>query len=126
MLLQESPLLLLGAIGAMFAVFKPTKAFALFSALWAFGLIAAYSLIAYKTPWLILSFIVPLALCSGYAIQWIYDELSQMGLGRAARTLASGFVLLSVTGFAPGIMTRVRPGQSALEDIHSRISNSRS
>jgi uncharacterized protein (TIGR03663 family) len=104
LLLQESPLLLLGAIGAMLAVFRPTKAFALFSALWAFGLIAAYSLITYKTPWLTLSFIVPLALCSGYAIEWIYEELSQMGLGRAARTLALGLVLLLATGFAPGIV----------------------
>ena len=69
LLLQESPLLFLGAIGAILAVLKPAKSFALFAALWAFGLIAAYSLIAYKTPWLSLNFIVPLALCSGVTIE---------------------------------------------------------
>lgn len=69
----ESPLLFLGAIGAIFAVLKPRNAFAVFCALWAFGLIAAYSLIPYKTPWLILNFLVPLALISGHAIQSIFE-----------------------------------------------------
>jgi hypothetical protein len=46
------PLLFLGAIGAVLVVLKPKNSLALFSALWAFGLIAAYSLIPYKTPWL--------------------------------------------------------------------------
>ena len=69
---QESPLLFLGAIGAALAVLTPRKSLALFCGLWAFGLIAAYSLIPYKTPWLVLNFIVPLAMISGYTIQWIY------------------------------------------------------
>jgi uncharacterized protein (TIGR03663 family) len=69
----EAPLLFLGAIGAAIVVLKPKNSLALFCALWAFGLIAAYSLIPYKTPWLILNFVVPLALIAGYAIQWIYE-----------------------------------------------------
>ena len=69
----EAPLLFLGAIGAALAVLKPKNTLALFSALWAFGLIAAYSLIPYKTPWLMLNFLVPLALIAGYAIQEIYE-----------------------------------------------------
>src|SRR5712664_3577969 len=44
---QESPLLVLGAIGAGLVVWKPKNRFALFSALWAFGIIAAYSLVPY-------------------------------------------------------------------------------
>jgi len=70
---QESPLLFLGLIGAGIVVLKPRNSFALFSALWAFGLIAAYSLIPYKTPWLVLNFIVPLALIAGYVAQFIYE-----------------------------------------------------
>ena len=71
---REGPLLILGALGALFAVFlKPKNAFALFSALWAFGTIAAYSLIPYKTPWLLLNFVVPLALVAGSALQTIYE-----------------------------------------------------
>jgi len=87
---QESPLLLLGAIGAAITVLRPKNSLALFCALWSFGLIAAYSLIPYKTPWLVLNFIVPLALTAGYAIQAVY-ELDQRQL-----RLAAAFLLLAV------------------------------
>ena len=70
---QESALLFLGVIGAALVVFKPKNSFALFSALWAFGLIAAYSLVPYKTPWLVLNFILPLSLIAGFAVQSIYE-----------------------------------------------------
>jgi uncharacterized protein (TIGR03663 family) len=70
---QESPLLFLGIVGAAFALLKPKNPFALFSAFWAFGILAAYSLISYKTPWLILNFIVPLALIAGYALQVVFE-----------------------------------------------------
>jgi uncharacterized protein (TIGR03663 family) len=70
---QESALLFLGVIGAVFVVLKPKNSFALFSALWAFGLIAAYSLVPYKTPWLVLNFILPLSLIAGFAVQRIYE-----------------------------------------------------
>ena len=70
---QESGLLFLGAVGAALAVLRPKRAVALFCGLWAFGLIAAYSLIPYKTPWLVLNFIPPLAIAAGSAIQSIYE-----------------------------------------------------
>jgi uncharacterized protein (TIGR03663 family) len=70
---QEAALLVLGFVGAVFAVFRPKRPVALFCALWAFGLIAAYSLIPYKTPWLALNFIPPLAIAAGYAIQAIHE-----------------------------------------------------
>jgi predicted membrane-bound mannosyltransferase len=86
-------LLLLGAIGAGITVQKPRNSIALFSAQWAFGLIAAYSLISYKTPWLLLSFIVPLALIAGYAIQAIYE----MDRGEVRLVLA---ILFAAIGLA--------------------------
>jgi uncharacterized protein (TIGR03663 family) len=103
LLLQESPLLVLGAIGAAVAVLKPLKSFALFSALWAFGLIAAYSLIAYKTPWLSLNFIVPLALTSGVAIEWLYEKLGRGGISKRIRWYVLGGILLIAIGPLPGL-----------------------
>ncbi len=87
----ESPLLFLGATGAAIVVLKPKNSFALFCALWSFGLIAAYSLIPYKTPWLILNFVIPLALISGYAIQAIYDmDHGQLRLASVVLLVAIG------------------------------------
>jgi len=103
LLLQESPLLVLGAIGAAVAVSKLVKLFALFSALWAFGLIAAYSLIAYKTPWLSLSFIVPLALTSGAAIEWLSEALGRFELSKRIRWYALAGVMLIAIGPLPGL-----------------------
>jgi uncharacterized protein (TIGR03663 family) len=81
---RESPLLILGALGALAAVLRRKNGFAVFSGLWAFGIIAAYSLIPYKTPWLVLNFVVPLALVSGYAVQSIFElergQLRSMGV----------------------------------------------
>jgi len=90
---QELPLLSLGTIGAAFAVLKPKNSLALFCALWAFGIIAAYSLIPYKTPWLVLNFVVPLALIAGYAVQSVFDIDN-----RQFRLIA--LVLLLVVGLA--------------------------
>jgi uncharacterized protein (TIGR03663 family) len=88
---QEAPLLFLGAIGAAIVVLKPKNSMALFSALWSFGLIAAYSLIPYKTPWLVLNFVVPLALVAGYAIQAIYEmDKGQLRLPLVILFLAIG------------------------------------
>ncbi len=88
---QEGPLLFFGAVGAAIVVLKPKNSTALFSALWAFGLIAAYSLIPYKTPWLLLNFVVPLALIAGYAIQAIYEmDHGQLRLAAAILLVAVG------------------------------------
>ena len=78
---QESPILFLATIGAAMVVWKPRNSLALYIALWGFGILAAYSLISYKTPWLGLNFIVPLALIAGYALQMIWEEaLGQLRL----------------------------------------------
>ncbi|HKP81364.1 MAG TPA: hypothetical protein VJT69_05075, partial [Pyrinomonadaceae bacterium] len=86
---QESSLLFLGAIGAALVVLKPKNSLALFCALWSFGLIAAYSLIPYKTPWLVLNFVIPLALIAGYTVQEIYEmDHRQLRLGAVVLLVA--------------------------------------
>ncbi len=113
LLLQESPLLILGAIGAILAVLKPVRSLALFVSLWAFGLIAAYSLIAYKTPWLTLNFIVPLALCSGIAIEGLYEGLARWEAGTRLRVAIVAGVLLLAIGPLPGLVRSFHKAASA-------------
>ena len=88
---QEGALLFLGAIGAALVVLMPKKPLALFFALWSFGLIAAYSLIDYKTPWLLLNFVVPLAVIAGYGIQAVYE------LDRGQLRLVSAMLFVAIT-----------------------------
>jgi uncharacterized protein (TIGR03663 family) len=95
LLAEESSLLALGAAGAVVAVLKPKNSFALFAAFWAFGILAAYSLVPYKTPWLTLNFIVPLAIVSGYLFQAIYDH-GGMGLLRPIAII--GVVAICIAG----------------------------
>lgn len=69
----EAPILLLSSVGAAIAFFKARHRFAMFVGLWAFGLLAAYSIIPYKTPWLALSFLLPMCIAAGYAV----NEMSE-------------------------------------------------
>ncbi len=64
----ESPILILSALGTLIALLKARHRFAIFTGFWAFGLLAAYTLIPYKTPWLAVSFTLPMCLIAGYGI----------------------------------------------------------
>ncbi|MFM9905826.1 MAG: glycosyltransferase family 39 protein [Pyrinomonadaceae bacterium] len=64
----ETPLLVLSALGAGIALLRVKHRFAIFTAFWAFGLFAAYMIIPYKTPWLALSFYLPMCIIAGYGI----------------------------------------------------------
>ncbi len=72
LVLEEAPALTLGAAGIALALWRAPSRFIVACALWAFGIVAAYSLIPYKTPWLMLNFIVPLAIIGGYAVETLY------------------------------------------------------
>jgi uncharacterized protein (TIGR03663 family) len=81
---EEGVILRLGGLGTIVALFERRKnRFAVFAAAWGFGLLAAYSLISYKTPWLVLSFVVPLAIVGGYGVQavgaWVSGERRRRG-----------------------------------------------
>ncbi|MGI8811833.1 MAG: glycosyltransferase family 39 protein [Pyrinomonadaceae bacterium] len=75
---SEAPIFVLSAIGTLIALAKARHRFAMFSGFWAFGLLAAYTIIPYKTPWLALSFLLPMCLASGYAINelWVSKNSS--------------------------------------------------
>ncbi|HLA95702.1 MAG TPA: hypothetical protein VK612_08275, partial [Pyrinomonadaceae bacterium] len=65
---SDGPIMLLSVVGALIALFRGRDRFAMFAGFWAFGLFAAYTIIPYKTPWLALSFLLPMAISAGYAI----------------------------------------------------------
>ncbi len=97
---EESPLLLLGAAGLCVALWRRANRLAVFTAFWAIGLFAAYSIIPYKTPWLMLNFVVPLAIVAGYAFEQIYQQTkatqSMIGLAFA---ITISTAALGVSGY---------------------------
>lgn len=92
----EFAVLCLSIIGLVIAFLKNEKR-GLFLAFWAMGIIAAYSLIPYKTPWLVVNMLLPMILVAGYGIQSIVQFLNQekpFGNPRVRTVLAVGFVAL--------------------------------
>jgi hypothetical protein len=103
-------------------VWRANNRLAVFLSLWSFGLLAAYSIAGmsisrllsdlfvhhtitqqtYKTPWICLNFIVPLALTGGYALEAAYQkirELDQPGVFIALASLCvviSGYQMISL------------------------------
>lgn len=64
----ESPILVLSALGFLISLVRVRHRFAMFAGLWALGLFLAYTIIPYKTPWLALSFLLPMCVSAGYAV----------------------------------------------------------
>lgn len=64
----EAPIMLLSLAGTVLAFVKPKSKFVMFTGLWAWGLFAAYTIIPYKTPWLAISFLMPMCIPAGYMI----------------------------------------------------------
>ena len=90
--LIEAPIFLLGAFGSLVAMWKAQHRLAMFSALWAWGLMIAYTLIPYKTPWLALSFVLSMCIVAGYGINDLVSSKRSGGkiLGVVLVILAAG------------------------------------
>ncbi|MCA1635911.1 MAG: TIGR03663 family protein [Acidobacteria bacterium] len=98
---EEAPILMLGAVGSAVALFERRKnRFAVFAGAWAFGLLLAYMLIPYKTPWLMLSFVVPLAVIAGYAVQTLSRLPAQRLSVMLLLAVVGGLLLSMVGGYA--------------------------
>ena len=97
LLIEEGGLMVLGGVGALIALWRANNRLGLFLALWSWGLLTAYSIAGmsvtrllsdlmhghiteqtYKTPWICLNFIIPLALTSGYALNFAYEKLREV------------------------------------------------
>jgi uncharacterized protein (TIGR03663 family) len=72
----ELPILILGFCGIVTALAQARSRLTVFVAFWAMGILAAYSLIPYKTPWLQLSIILPFVIISGYLFEQLYSRRS--------------------------------------------------
>lgn len=92
---EEGVIIILSVLGTLFAIFKPKHRFAMFAGLWAFGLFVAYTIIPYKTPWLALSFLLPMCIIGGYAVGELLrsTNIVQKILGAVLAATATGVLV---------------------------------
>jgi uncharacterized protein (TIGR03663 family) len=69
---SEMPILLLGGLGIVIALWRARDRFIVFTAFWSLGILAAYSLVHYKTPWCALNIILPFVIMAGYGMERLY------------------------------------------------------
>lgn len=91
----EAPILITSTLGILIAFIKGKHRFAMFAALWALGLFAAYSIIPYKTPWLALSFILPMCIVAGYGLNEMISSGNLRMRSAAIALVISATALLS-------------------------------
>jgi uncharacterized protein (TIGR03663 family) len=65
----ETPLVVIGALGLLLALWRAENRFVVFVAAWTVGVLAMYSVTPYKTPWLTINIVLPLALLAGYTVE---------------------------------------------------------
>ena len=88
---EELPILVLGSIGILVALWRRRSQFVVFTAFWALGISAAYSLVPYKTPWLTLNLVLPLAIMAGYCLNaWYGFTILRRTSAFIALLIASG------------------------------------
>lgn len=89
----ELPLLIGSLLAGMIILWRGTR-FWLFIGAATFGMTMAYSIIGYKTPWLMISFVILMALVCGYAAEQVY-RLLPMILLRILWLAAVGVALIA-------------------------------
>lgn len=98
---EELPILVFGLAGALFVAWEARSRFAIVTSAWAVGLFLAYSLIGYKTPWLMLNWVVPFALVGGYALGRAWEKRQALIHLGAPAALAVG---LALSGTQAGLL----------------------
>ena len=90
----ELPVMLLGAFGIVVALFQARNWFAVFTAFWSMGILAAYCLVPYKTPWLAISIVLPFIVMAGYGMEQLYGRWRQRAI--AGVLIAVAVILAAV------------------------------
>jgi uncharacterized protein (TIGR03663 family) len=97
--IEEGPVLILGALGTIAALVQATRRFAVFTGFWGMGILSAYSLVSYKTPWCALNMVLPMAIVAGYGLEQLYRWLRSAGLLAAAIAVALSLYLAVMLNF---------------------------
>jgi uncharacterized protein (TIGR03663 family) len=90
---SESPIMVLGAVGIAIAFWRARDRLMVFCAFWSLGILAAYSLVHYKTPWCALNIILPFVVMAGYGLGQLYESRRNRIWALLILAVASGTAL---------------------------------
>ncbi|PYV79333.1 MAG: hypothetical protein DMG96_04475, partial [Acidobacteria bacterium] len=93
---EEAPIFILAVIGTGIALVQRRDRFAIFASTWVFTLLVVYSILPYKTPWILLNIIVPMCLVAGHAVQELWNYRTKLFPG-TMRWLAPATLIAVVT-----------------------------
>ena len=91
----EAVLLIFSFIGVILAFVK-NEIKGLFLAYWTLGMAAFYSLVPYKTPWLVMDIVLPMTFVAGFGVQTVYDEVRRRLPGIRGRIVLIAFASIGL------------------------------
>lgn len=91
LLQMEGAILILAVAGTATALIRRNNRFAIFAGIWASTLLASYSVLPYKTPWILVNMIVPMCLVAGYFVQEMWGAARKPATGKMIATTAAVF-----------------------------------
>ena len=115
----EWPILVISLLGALIALLKGKHRFAMFTAFWAWGVFVAYSIIPYKTPWLALSFLLPMCIIAGYGIGELIASRNTALRTATIVLVAAGTILLTYQSYQHNFV-RYDEGEMPYVYAHTR------
>jgi uncharacterized protein (TIGR03663 family) len=71
---EDPVLLIIGLIGVVYALVTRANRFTVFTAFWTLGTLLVYSISGYKTPWIVLNMLVPMAILAGSLVASVPDK----------------------------------------------------
>ncbi len=117
--------LLLGSAGLVLAFLRGRNRFGIFVAFYAMGELFAYSLIPYKTPWLVLNILLPFWLAGGCAVQEIAEAVRDSRLQRDRVAAWAGAILVVVgTGWQSVDLSYFRYDDNSLPYVYAHTRRS--
>ena len=76
----DLPILALGVAGGLIVAIRARNRLTVIIGLWAAGITTAYSLIQYKTPWIVVNMLIPLALLAGLAVEELWHSRARLAV----------------------------------------------
>ena len=96
LLREEALIFILAAIGTGMALVQRRNRLAVFAGVWALVLLAAYSMIPYKTPWVLLNMIVPMSIVGGAGVQILGDHFAEHHGGKLAQLVPAALSVVAL------------------------------